>query len=182
MTERISPFSVIRIKSVRQKNMTQQAQASIIALVFGVVLLLVGIIGIYYQEPFWASGVVVAMNTKEDAYALGLPSGTTLAGAFLLSYVILASSLTANWSHLRRTAIFIVFSLGVLVGCGVAAWLAGQIVGKGLQMTRKPSISQAIVSSAESRITNKRSRTSRTIQPLGAVLLTCIPVITTLTP
>jgi hypothetical protein len=120
-------------------HMTQHAQASVISLVCGVVLLLGGLFGIYYQGPFWASGVVAGMNPDEDALALGLPAGVTLAGAFLLSYVLLASPLTAHWSSRKRGASFAVFAFGVLVACGIAAWFAGQVAGKKLQTTEAPS-------------------------------------------
>jgi hypothetical protein len=115
--------------------MTQQTQASIFALFCGVVFLLGGLFGIYYQGPFWASGPVAAMNPGEDALALGLPAGVTLAGAFLISYVLLASPLTAHWIPRKRSLAFGVFALGVLAACGLAAWLAGQIVGRKLQTT-----------------------------------------------
>ena len=119
--------------------MTQHAQASVLALVCGIVLLLGGVFGIYYQGPFWASGVVAAMNPDEDAFALGLPAGVTLAGAFLVSYVLLASPLTAHWLPRKRAVVFAVFALGVLVACGIAAWFAGQVAGRKLQTTEAPS-------------------------------------------
>lgn len=115
--------------------MTQDTQVSVLALTCGVVLLLGGLFGIYYQGPFWASGVVAALNPNEDALALGLPAGVTLAGSFLLSYVLLASPLTAHWSSRKRSVSFAVFALGVLAACGIAAWFAGQIAGKKLQTT-----------------------------------------------
>ncbi len=120
-------------------RLPNHAPASLPGLGSGIILLLGGLFGIYYQGPFWASGVVAAMNPDEDALALGLPSGVTLAGAFLVSYVLLASPLTGHWSLRRRTFVFAVFSLGVLVACGIAAWLAGQVAGKTLQTTEVPS-------------------------------------------
>lgn len=119
--------------------MTQYTQASVVALICGTILLLGGVFGIYYQGPFWASGVVAAMNPDEDALALGLPVGVTLAGVFLISYVLLASPLTAAWSPQRRIVVYVVFALSVLAACGVAAWLAGQVAGEKLQATQGPS-------------------------------------------
>jgi hypothetical protein len=118
--------------------MTLHAQASIFALVCGVVFLLGGLFGVYYQGPFWASGPVAVMNPDEDALALGLPAGVTLAGAFLMSYVILASALTTRWTPRKRAVVFAVFASGVLTACGLAAWLAGQIVARRLQTTEAP--------------------------------------------
>jgi hypothetical protein len=116
-------------------SMTQHTQASIFALVCGVVFLLGGLFGIYYQGPFWASGPVAAMNPDEDALALGLPAGVTLAGGFFMSYVILASPLTTRWTIRKRAVVFVAFASGVLVACGFAAWLAGRSVARKLQTT-----------------------------------------------
>jgi hypothetical protein len=102
-------------------------------------LLMGGVFGIYHQGPFWASGVVAAMNPNEDAFVFGLPAGVTLEGAFLVSYVLLASPLTGHWLPRKRAIIFAVFALGVLVACGTAAWMAGQVAGKKLQTTEAPS-------------------------------------------
>lgn len=119
--------------------MTQQPQVSVVALISGTILLLGGLFGIYYQGPFWASGVVAAMNPDEDALALGLPAGVTLAGAFLLSYALLASPLTSCWSSQRRLVVYVTFAFSVLAACGIAAWLAGQVAGAKLQTTQGPS-------------------------------------------
>jgi ferric-dicitrate binding protein FerR (iron transport regulator) len=43
--------------------------------------------------------------------------------------------LTAHWTPRKRTIAFAVFAMGVLAACALAAWLAGQIVGKALKMT-----------------------------------------------
>jgi hypothetical protein len=118
---------------------TQHTQTSIVALVCGTVFLLVGLFGIYYQGPFWASGTVAYMEPGEDAVALGLPSGVTLAGALVVSYVLLASPLTAHWTPQKRLVYFALFALVVLVGCGIAASLAGKIAAKKLQTTEAPS-------------------------------------------
>jgi hypothetical protein len=133
--------------------MTRQIQASIIALVCGAVLLLGGLFGIYYQGPFWASGFVEFMNAEEDAFALGLPCGVTLAGALVLSYVILASRLTESWSHRRRSGVFAVFSVAVLGACAIAAWLAGQVAGARLQKTEAPPSNPGFLAATESGIT-----------------------------
>jgi hypothetical protein len=119
--------------------MTQQAQVSILSLVCGTVLVLGGVVGIFCQGPFWASGVVAAMNPDENALALGLPAGVSLAGALLLSYVILASPLTAHWPPRKRVVVFVVFGSFVLVACGLAAWFAGHVVSRKLQITEAPS-------------------------------------------
>jgi hypothetical protein len=116
--------------------MTQRALVAKITLACGTILLMVGLFGVYYQGPFWASGVVAAMNPDEDALALGLPTGVTLAGSFLISYAILASELTAHWIPRTRTIVFTLFALAVLVACGLAAWMAGQVAGKTLQTTQ----------------------------------------------
>jgi len=116
--------------------MTQHAQASVLVLICGILLLLGGLFGVYYQGPFWASGVVAAMNPEEDALALGLPVSVTLAGAFLPSYVLLASPLTAHWSLKKRGVAFAVFAVAVLAACAGASWLAGQVAGRELQKTK----------------------------------------------
>jgi predicted membrane-bound dolichyl-phosphate-mannose-protein mannosyltransferase len=119
--------------------MTQHAQVSVLTLVGGIVLMLGGVFGIYYQGWFWASGVVAALNSDEDALALGLPAGVSLAGALLVSYVILDSPLTAHWRPRERAIVFTLFSLSALLACGVAAWLAGQVAASKLHTTERPS-------------------------------------------
>jgi hypothetical protein len=98
-----------------------------------------GVFGIYCQGPFWASGVVAAMNPGENALALGLPAGVSLAGALLLAYVILASPLTAHWTPRKRAVVFAVVGSSVLVACAVAARFAGHVVSRKLQSTETPS-------------------------------------------
>ena len=119
--------------------MTQHAQVSVLALVGGIVLLLGGVIGIYCQGPFWTSGMVAFMNSDEDALALGLPAGVSLAGVLLVSYVLLDSPLTAHWPPRKRAVVFAVFSLSVLLACGIAAMFAGQVAARKLQTTERPS-------------------------------------------
>jgi hypothetical protein len=142
--------------------MTQHAQAGVLALVCGIVLLLGGLFGIYYQGPFWVSGMVAAMNPDEDALALGLPAGVTLAGAFLISYVLLASPLTAHWIPRKRAAVFAVFALVVLVACGIAAWFAGQVAATKLKTTDVPSILRSLTQHSQPRHLPSRSHAART--------------------
>ncbi len=94
-----------------------------------------GLGGVYYQGHFWASGVVAAMNPGEDALALGLPTLFTAGGSFIVSYVILASPLTASWDRDRRLQVFAAFAVVVLGSCVILSRLAGTVAAKVLQTT-----------------------------------------------
>jgi hypothetical protein len=122
--------------------MTKSSQHSIAALIGGIVLLLGGLFGVFYQGPFWSSDIVHVFTPGEIALAIGLPAGVLLSGVFLLSYVLWASPLTAHWTQRRREFVFLAFALGVLLTCAVASWIAGHVVARNLEISGGPSNQQ----------------------------------------
>ena len=104
-------------------------------LVLGLAVTSVGVYGIYYQGPFWASGVIASLNPDEDGKAFGLAVCVTVSGALTVSYVLLHSPLAAGWSGERRTVLFACFAVLTVVACWLAAQRAGSIAAEKLKTT-----------------------------------------------
>jgi hypothetical protein len=114
---------------------SQGRYLSLFYLVLGLAVTSAGVYGVYYQGPFWASGIIASLNPDEDGKAFGLPVCVTVSGALTVSYVLLHSPLAVGWSGTRRTVLFACFAILTVVACWLAAQRAGSIAAEKLKTT-----------------------------------------------
>jgi hypothetical protein len=101
-----------------------------IFLVAGTLLTGGGLFGVWLQGWVYERGFPTPATFGEVRFVFTGPTAVTVLGSFLVSGVLLASSITASWSARRRLVVFAAFGVLVLALCVVCGHLATARVAK----------------------------------------------------